>query len=620
MAREVKNTTKKYQNKSTKKATIKKDTKKRNSSRKNGKKCLKNNKNTIKTNIFRLFLLFFTILVLYLLYCYYTLPDIQKAISQTRQPTTVITADNGNEIQTFGNIYQQVMTPDDLPHHMIEAIISTEDRRFFSHFGFDVVAFTRAIVRNLMAGRYAEGGSTITQQVAKNLFLTPNKTIKRKVQELMLSFWLESKFSKEQILTLYLNRVYLGSSTFGVQAASQKYFQKPATDLNLKEAAIIAGLLKAPSRLNPIANRELAEKRAIEVLQNMVDNNMLEKSEFEKAKKMAIGSSETSKVKGGKHFAEWLYLEVNATIGERDSDTIVYSTLDQKMQENAETILEEAISRNKNKNVSQGAIIVIENTGAIRAMVGGIDYNKSQFNRATQANRQAGSTFKTFVYLTALEQGFKPKDKIKDEPITIGTWKPTNISGTYQGKVTLDQAFSQSLNLATVRLAEKVGYTDIARTAQKLGISSSLPRIPSMALGSVQVSVLDMAVAYASIANGGYKVYPYGINEIYQKDGHQLYFKDETDLNQVIESKPAKEILEMLENVIKNGTGKKANTGSYMGGKTGTSNDFRDAWFVGFTKEHTIAVWLGNDDNSPMKSITGGNLPAEIFRKVALSI
>lgn len=556
----------------------------------------------------------------YLIYCYITMPDIKKAIKTTRQPMTTIAADNGNEIRTFGNVYQDVTMIYDLPPYVVDAIISTEDRRFYSHIGFDFVAFSRAMCANIIKGRYAQGGSTITQQVAKNLFLTPNKNIKRKVQELMLSFWLESKLSKDQILTLYINRVYLGSGTYGISAASQKYFKKPASDLNLKEAAIIAGLLKAPSRYSPLNDLKLSEARAETVLQNMVDNNMITTKQMADAMKIKIITKHNNKVDGGQHFADWLYTEANAIIGERESDVIVYSTLDQKLQEKAQKILDDTIRVNKHMNVSQGAIIVMENSGAVKAMVGGVDYERNQYNRAVQAYRQAGSTFKTFVYLTALKNGYKPKDKILDESISIGSWSPTNFSNKTYGLVSMEFAFINSLNLAAIKLGNDLGLSKIAKTAQDLGIQSPINKNPAMALGTAEVNLLDMATAYASIANGGFRVFPYAINDIYTKSGEQIYYKEDFELHRVIDSSVNEKMVEMLEKVITDGTGKKANIQRFAAGKTGTSNGFRDAWFAGFDENHTVIVWVGNDDNSEMFGVSGAGIPAEIWKRVMLSI
>ena len=554
-----------------------------------------------------------------LLYCFLTLPDIEQAVSRTRQPSTTITAENGNEVATYGQIYSAVVMPDYLPKHATEAIIATEDRRFYHHFGFDVIAFTRAMAVNLIKGRYAQGGSTITQQVAKNLFLTPNKNIKRKVQELLLAFWLEHKFTKQQIMALYLNRVYLGAGTYGIEAAANKYFQKTSADLNLKEAAILAGMLKAPTRYNPAANPEQAEKRARIVLQNMVDEGYISEAERQKALNMPTGALISDKVEGGKYFADWVYNDVNAYIGERENDIYVYTTLDQHIQEAADKILTESIKANKNKNVTQGAIVVLDKSGGVKALIGGVNYQKSQFNRAIHALRQPGSSFKTFVYLTALQNGYKPSDTIGDFPISIGDWQPENIDKKYHGEVSLTEALTKSYNLATINLAQSLSKSEIIRTAQKMGITTPIQNTPSLALGAFEVKVIDMAVAYSAIANGGYATWPYAIKEIYSRDGYQLYMRENDDNNQILDRRAVKDMAKMLERVIQTGTGRKAKLPFFSAGKTGTSQDYRDAWFVGFTDKYIAAVWVGNDDNSPMKKVGGSSLPAEIWRKVMLA-
>lgn len=590
------------------------------------KKTVKRKKRESKQRVAtrRIALSFLTLLVItflsYLLYCFVTLPDIDKAVARTRQPSTTITAENGNEVQTFGSVYSEVIHLNELPPYVPDAIISTEDRRFYSHFGFDIIAFTRAMVTNIFLGRYAQGGSTITQQVAKNLFLTSKKNIKRKTQELLLAFWLEHKFSKEQILTLYLNRVYLGAGTYGIEAASQKYFQKSSRDLNIKEAAIIAGMLKAPSRYNPFASIERAEGRAKVVLQNMVNNHTLTEQQMKYALTLPIGEDKSYKVSGAEYFADWVYNEVNDYIGERDSDIYVYTTLDQDLQENADKILREVLAANAKRNVTEGAVVILDKSGAVKAMVGGVNYRKSQFNRATQALRQPGSAFKPFVYLTALQKGWERDDKIDDVPLSIGDWKPSNYDKKYYGSVTLDEALMKSLNLATINLSESVSRKDIIKTAKKMGITTPIENSPSLALGTFEVKVIDMATAYSAIANGGYATWPHAIKEIYTKDGYQLYQRGVDDENRILDKKAVKDLTKMMVKVIDKGTGKRAKISGFAAGKTGTTQDYRDAWFVGFTDEYVIAVWVGNDDNSPMKGITGGTIPADIWKKIALSI
>lgn len=584
--------------------------KKRKSKKRESKQRLANRQRLLK-----LFALLVITLLIWIGYCAVTLPNMEEAILRTRQPSTTIIAANGNEIKSFGTVYSEVIRSEELPQYVVDAITATEDRRFYSHFGFDIISFSRAMIANLFAGRYAQGGSTITQQVAKNLFLTNQKNIKRKTQELLLAFWLEHKFSKEQILTLYLNRVYLGSGTYGIEAASQKYFQKSSRDLNMLEAAVIAGMLKAPSRYNPIASQKRALDRAAVVLKNMADNGYISKAEKAAALKMKLGTEKSMKVENANYFADWVYNEVNDYIGERDNDIYVMTTLDQNLQEKAAQILSRTIAANKAKNVTQGAIVVLDYQGAVKVMVGGINYNRSQFNRATQALRQPGSAFKPFVYLTALQKGYTREDKIADVPLTIGNWKPENADKKYYGEVSLEYALIKSLNLATINLAQQLKGSDIIRNAKKMGISTPIKNTPSLPLGTFEVKVIDMAASYAAIANGGYAVWPHSIEEIYTKDGFQLYQREPDNEIRILDKNNVAELTKMLVNVINYGTGRKAQIAGFGAGKTGTSQGNRDAWFVGFNNRYVAAVWLGNDDDSPMKGVSGANLPAEIWQK-----
>ncbi len=593
------------------KKTTKVQKKKKKTKKRESKQKLKN-----RLRLLKLFALLVITFLIYLAYCYTTLPDMEAAISRTRQPSTTIIAENGNEIKSFGTVYSEVIRSEELPQYVVDAITSTEDRRFYDHPGFDIISFTRAMVANLFAGRYVQGGSTITQQVAKNLFLTSKKNIKRKTQELLLAFWLENKFSKEQILTLYLNRVYLGTGTYGIEAASQKYFQKSSRDLNLLEAAVIAGMLKAPSRYNPIASKRRAVDRAKVVLKTMIETKAITEAERKEALNMPLGAEKSDKVENANYFADWVYNEVNDYVGERDNDIYVMTTLNQDLQEKAARILEQTITANKHKNVSQGAIVVMDYQGAVKAMVGGVNYNKSQFNRAIQALRQPGSAFKPFVFLTALQRGFDREDKILDEPFSIKGWKPENADKKYYGEVSLEYALIKSLNLATINLAQKLPGNHIVKNAQKMGITTPIQNTPSLPLGTFEVKVIDMATAYSTIANGGFASWPHAIKEIYTRDGYQLYQRGHDDPIRILDRESVEKLTKMLANVINYGTGKRAQIPGFAAGKTGTSQGNRDAWFVGFTDKLVAAVWVGNDNDSPMKGISGSNLPAEIWKKV----
>ena len=555
-------------------------------------------------------------LVFYLGFCLITLPDMDAAINRTRLPSTTILAENGNEVQSFGTVYSEIIRSEELPQYVIDAIVWTEDRRFYEHFGFDIVSFARAMITNLFAGRFAQGGSTLTQQVAKNLFLTNKKTINRKTQELLLAFWLEHKFTKEQILTLYLNRVYFGNGAYGIEAASQKYFQKTSRDLNILEAAVLAGMLKAPSRYNPIASKTRALERAKVVLNIMRENNLLSNRDYLRALDMPLGSEKPTKVKNGAYFADFALSEITARIGEQESDIYALTTLDQNLQEKASAVLQNEIAAAKDKNVSQGAVVILDKNGAVKALVGGINYNQSQFNRAVQALRQPGSAFKFFVYLTAIHQGLTPKDIIEDKPLIIKDWRPENHDKKYYGEVTLREAFAKSLNLAAIRLAQKVGVKKIIQLAKKLGISTPLENDLSLALGTSSVKVIDMAAAYATVANGGLAVFPYSIEEVYTNDGFQLYQRDSDEDRRLLSAEETDLMKKLMREVLKTGTGRSAALGREAFGKTGTSQDHRDAWFIGFDDNLICAVWVGNDDNTPMKGVYGSGLPAKIWKKI----
>lgn len=602
----------------TTKKSDKKSTKKKSTGKKRNKQ-----KSSLIWRLFKFFLVLGLILFFliggYVFYCYITLPDIQKAVSRTRQPSTVIMAENGNDIAKFGNVYAQVIYPEKLPKNLTDAVVAIEDRRFYKHFGFDIFGFARAVFTNIFRKRYAQGASTITQQVAKNIFLTPSKNVKRKVQELLLAFWLEKKLSKNQIMALYLNRVYFGSGNYGAEAAANWYFNKNVYDLNLREAAILAGMLKAPSRYNPIFQRANALKRADVVLGNMRKYGFIGDELYKRALKMPISDGQQYRVSGGKHFAQYVYDEVNNIVGERNDDLVVMTTLDQQLQETAEKIMRTKINAAKGLNVSEGAIVIMDKDGAIKAMVGGMDYNRSQYNRAVQAKRQAGSAFKPFVYTTALQLGFTPSSTIKDSPITIGKWKPENYTKRYYGEVSLTYALANSLNAATVNLSRELYLKDIAANAHKMGITTDISLTPSMVLGTSEVKVIDMATAYTVFANGGNSVRPYAINEIATNDGRQMYVRKAETKKQVLDTNVARQMSVMLEQVINQGTGRKAKLPIFAAGKTGTTQNYRDAWFIGWTNKYVTAVWLGNDNNKPMNKVGGGSLPAEIWHDIMMT-
>tara|TARA_R110002072_G_scaffold167509_1_gene321003 strand:- start:347 stop:2188 length:1842 start_codon:yes stop_codon:yes gene_type:complete len=543
------------------------------------------------------------------------LPDLDEALKTERRPTVTIQAADGTEIYRAGDLVGETVALKNLPPHLMQAVLATEDRRFYSHFGIDPIGLGRAMVRNIRAGRVVEGGSTITQQLAKNLFLTPARTITRKLQEMVVALWLEWEFSKDQILTLYLNRVYLGAGTYGVDAAARRFFQKPAARVNTYEAAVLAGLLKAPSRYNPVASPERAHARARTVLANMVAAGYLTETKAADAARgiqVAVVSAPTG---NARHFVDWVLEAVSDYVTAGGRDLVVKTTLDLALQRQAETAMGRAFmaADRARMQAGEGALIALTPQGAVRAMVGGRDYGKSQFNRAVQAQRQPGSAFKPVVYLAALETGMTPATPVVDKPVSLSGWQPSNFSGKYEGRMTLEYALANSVNTIAVQLAQKVGPAKIIDTARALGITTDLPRDAGLALGTGEVSLLELATAYAVLARAGMGVWPYAITEIIGPDDAPLYQRQGSGPGRAVPAAPARTLTAMMNKVIDGGTGKHAAIGRPAAGKTGTSQNYRDAWFVGFTPQLVTAVWFGNDDGSPMKRVTGGGLPARTW-------
>lgn len=546
----------------------------------------------------------------------YDLPDIDKLDAPTRKASITLTDADGREITTYGDIYGDTLRLADVPPYLVQAIVATEDRRFFEHLGFDPVALARAVVANLRAGRVRQGGSTLTQQLAKNVFLKPDRTLRRKVQELLLAFWLEANFTKEQIFTLYINRVYLGSGTYGVDAAARRYFGKSARNVSLHEAAVLAGLLKAPSRYSPLRSRKAAEDRARIVLGTMVAAGFIDPPTAKRAagQRLRIAAG-TQRNNAARYFTDWALERVAGFAGHRGVDLIVRTTMDARLQRLAEERLRAAIAKNgKARRVSQAALVSMSPDGAVRALVGGRDYGTSQYNRAFQAQRQPGSAFKLFVYLAAMENGMTPDDRFIDGPLRIGKWKPRNYGGNFLGSVTLREAVARSINTVAVQVSERVGRDKVIAAARRLGITSPLKSHPSLALGASEVSLVELTAAYGVIANGGVAVWPHGISEIRERGGRVLYRRTDGAAAQVVEPGAVGRVNDLLRAVVGWGSGKAADPNRPAAGKTGTSQDFRDAWFVGYTGELVTGVWMGNDDSSPMKRVTGGSLPARLWR------
>ncbi|MDE2166192.1 MAG: penicillin-binding protein 1A [Alphaproteobacteria bacterium] len=551
------------------------------------------------------------------LFAYYalTLPSTDQLTTAERRPSVTILADDGSLIATFGDLFGEPLRLREMPRYLPEAVIATEDRRFYHHFGIDPIGMARALLADIRAGHIVEGGSTITQQLAKNLFLSSDRTIGRKIREIMLALWLEHKFTKNQILELYLNRVYLGAGTYGVDAAAHRYFNTSARSLTLYQAAVIAGLLKAPSRFSPINDRARAAERADQVLQNMVEAGYITEPQARAAERQKSQLAEASHAPpGSRYFADWVASRIGGFTDINGHDVVVTTTLDPRMQAEAERAVTRTLaSSGATNHVSQGALVAMSPDGAIRAMVGGSDYNDSQFNRATQALRQPGSSFKPFVYLAALEHGIKPSDQFNDAPLRIGDWEPHNFENKYRGDVTVADALAYSINTVAAQVIERVGPANVIAVARRLGITTPLPDDDSLALGTGSVSLLELTSAYAAFASGGIAAWPHAILEIRDAHGGVLYQRAGSGAPRVIDPTVAGEMNQLLEGVIARGTGRAAALDRPDAGKTGTTQDFRDALFVGYTANLVCGVWFGNDDNSPMKHVVGGTLPARTW-------
>ncbi len=549
-------------------------------------------------------------------YLAYDLPDVSGINNFNRRPSLTFVAADGQTIATYGDQFAGAIELNQMSPWLPKAVLATEDRRFYDHYGVDVIGLGRATLANLRARRVVQGGSTITQQLAKNVFLTPERSYKRKVQEVLLAFWLEHRFTKNQILTIYLNRVYLGAGTFGVEAASRRYFDKPARTLTPYEAATIAGLLKAPSRYAPSADPERSKARTAEVLDNLVEAGYMKPEEAAAAGRQPLRVANAAQAgRGARYFTDWLADAVPGFVGYVDRDLIVVTTLDAKLQRFAEAEIVRALQRDGAKaNASQAALIALSTDGAVRAMIGGRDYADSQFNRAASAYRQPGSTFKPFVFLAGIEAGMRPDERIADGPVTIGDWTPRNFDSTLKGEITMREALARSVNTATVRVAQRVGIDRVTSTASRLGIVSGMRRDFSTALGSSEVSLYELTAAFAPFANGGNGVLPYAIEEIRDNQGNVLYRRVGSGQGRVVARPALVAMTDMMQSVIREGTGRAASLDRPVAGKTGTSQEYRDAWFVGFTADLVAGVWIGNDDGEPMERVTGGSLPARIWR------
>ena len=555
----------------------------------------------------------------------YDLPDINRLQSTVRRPSVTILAQDGTVIGTYGDLHEDMIRVQELSPYIPQALMAIEDRRFYSHFGVDLIGLIRAAYTNYRADRVVQGGSTITQQLAKNFLMTQglyghnDRSLRRKIQEAIMAVWLEWHFTKDQIMTIYLNRVYFGAGTYGVDAAARKYFKKSARHITVYEAAVIAGLLKAPSRYSPTAHPERSRARAKVVLDQMQDAGYIHSADEYMRQTDTQPTQTLSTDKGYQFFADWVYDSISNYVAISDKDLVVYTTFDLSMQKKAEdaaiNLLEDM---GKELKTSEIAMVVMTPNGAVRAMVGGKNYHGSQFNHVTQALRQPGSAWKPFVYLAALEYGMTPETRVSDEPITIGNWSPRNF-GKHQYRYlegedySLQEALAKSINSSTVRLAQQVGTRRVAEVARRLGINGRIVTDLSMALGTTEVTLLDLTAAIGTFANNGMSVWPYGILLIKDKAGIVLYQRQSESASPVIDAKYVRQMNQMLTGVVNNGTGRAAKMSFPVAGKTGSNGD-TDAWFVGYTSDFVAGVWTGNDNNKPMaKKSTGARLPTRVW-------
>ena len=550
------------------------------------------------------------------------MPSASTWVIPERPPNVKINDLDGSLIANRGTTGGEALALSDMSPYIPEAIVAIEDRRFYSHFGFDPIGLGRAFVTNVVTGHAVQGGSTLTQQLAKNLFLSPDRTLERKVQEVLLALWLEHKYTKDQILTMYLNRVYFGSNAYGVEAASRRYFNKSAKDVNLGEAAMLAGLVKAPSRLSPARDPAAAEARAQLVLQAMQDQGFITEADTKTAMSQPPTRSKSYWSGAENYVADMIMDQLPKLIGsDIKEDLIVDTTLDMSLEEKAEKALNDVLAKDGKKlNASQASLVSVDATGAIRALVGGRDYAQSQFNRAVTAKRQPGSAFKPFVYTAALEMGLTPNSIRNDAPIKIGNWAPENYEQRYSGPVTLATAVAQSLNTVAAQLVAEVGPEQVIKVAHRLGIESDLQANASIALGTSEVSLLELTSAYAAFMNGGFKATPYVVTKVTTAGGKVLYQSNVDNPPRVMNPDVVANMNAMMAGVIASGTGKSARIpGWQAAGKSGTTQSFRDALFVGFTSHLTTGVWFGNDDGKSMRKVTGGGLPAKAWKEFMIA-
>lgn len=563
-------------------------------------------------------------------WAFHDLPPVPASAAELwsvrREPSVTLQDREGRVLAVRGPLYARAVALDALPAHVPQAFLAIEDQRFYAHSGVDLQGVTRAVWRNLMAGHVVEGGSTITMQLVKNLILTPDRELRRKLQEMRLARLLERRLSKTEILELYLNRIYLGARAFGVEAAARRYFDKPASELTLAEAALLAALPKAPSRLDPTVNLEAARARAAIVLAAMEEAGYITQEQHAEAladpAEPVADTSDPNATSNWGHAFDYALAEAERLLPGSVPDLVIRTTLDPELTRTAYATVDSVLdAQGEAVNAGDAAIVLLAPDGGIRALAGGRDYQASQFNRAVQAQRQPGSAFKPIVFAAALEAGYDPSSAVWDEPVDLAGWTPENFGGTYRGLVTLQEALKRSINTVAVQVAQEIGVGRIVEMGHRLGIRSDLPELPAIALGAAEVNLLELTGAFSVFARDGERYEPYFILSITNSRGDILYERGEATPDRALSVEHARAMSTMLQDVVLTGTGRRAALpGRVSAGKTGTSQSFRDAWYVGYTADYTAGVWIGNDDDSPMQDVTGGGLPAELWRQFMVRV
>jgi len=550
------------------------------------------------------------------------LPNLNDLSQKSRKPSVVINANNDARLAVYGELYSNYIEFNSISPNLINAVIAIEDNRFYSHPGIDIKGILRAVYVNLLSASYKQGGSTITQQLSKLIFLNSEKSILRKIRELFITLKLEAILDKEEIISLYLNRAYFGSGNYGISAATDSYFSKIPKELSLYEAAILAAALKSPSRLNMLSSPDKTKKRASIVLNRMLDIGLINKNEFILAnsnlEKLIINKIFTDE---SRYFSDWILRRTSKNYNDV-SDIIIKTTLDHKVQSEVEKAVLLILKERKD---IEAAVIVLDTSGAVKGMLGGRSFYKSQFNRATQSLRQPGSVFKIFTYLSALELGMDSEDKIEDLPLELDGWVPKNYNKKYKGVISIKEAFSISSNVAAVRLQEISGRNNVIKWAKKLGVSSTLKPERSLSLGTQSVSLIEMTNAFAAVASGGVAPFIHGVESISDRKGNLIYKRQSSKRDSAISKRILKEIKILLKNSMDNGTSSNAkafllNNNILYGGKTGTTQNSKDAWFIGYINNLIIGVWVGKDDNTKVEGLSGGNQPAKIYREIVRNL